>query len=194
MGKKEEILNVAHMLFSEKGYNLSMSELSKAVKIKTPSLYSHFRSKEEIVECIVKQEIEKCFSYLEVTINEMEDKKCREKFEGVLFAIFDYFSQNKRLGFWRNISLIQNSKLKNDFHVIIKEKEDYYLDKLKQCVEKGISKGEIKETVGEGAVYLYFTMLQGMMDLMLLYENQPLDVNEYVKKTWSAYWEGIKAT
>lgn len=193
MGKKDEILNVAHMLFSEKGYNLSMSELSNAVQIKTPSIYSHFRSKDEIIECIVKQEIENCFSYLQITINEIEGKKCKEKFEGVLFAIFHYFNQNKRLGFWKNISLIQNTKLKNEFHKIIKEREDYYLDKLKQCVEKGIAEGQIKETVGEGAVYLYFTMLQGMMDLMLLYENQPLDVNEYVKKTWGAYWEGIKA-
>ena len=46
MDKKQEILMAAFDIFCEKGYHLSVAELAGAVKIKTPSLYSHFASKD----------------------------------------------------------------------------------------------------------------------------------------------------
>ena len=56
--KKQEILDAAFEIFSEKGYHLSLSELAGAEKIKTPSLYSHFASKDEIIELVVRDEIQ----------------------------------------------------------------------------------------------------------------------------------------
>lgn len=192
MGKKKEILNAASILFSIKGYNLSMSEISKAVNIKTPSLYSHFESKEEIVEQIVKEEIEECFYNFQKKMQLMNDKTCKEKFEGALFVIFNYFNQYGKLAFWRNIPLMQNDKLRNQFQSFIEEKEYFYVKKLKDCFQKAIEDGEIKETVGDGAVYLYFAMIQGILDGLHLHQNSLMDFNDYIGKTWEAYWEGIK--
>jgi len=52
-GTKKKILEASIDLFSRKGYSaVSVRELTKAVGIKESSLYNHFRSKEEILECI----------------------------------------------------------------------------------------------------------------------------------------------
>ena len=55
MDKKTEILNSAYKHFSKRGYNVSMSDIAKDVGIKTPSLYSHFTSKDEIILIVIEK-------------------------------------------------------------------------------------------------------------------------------------------
>ncbi len=74
MGKKQEIINAAYSLFCEKGYLLSVSELASTVGIKTASLYSHYNSKDQIIELMVREEIEHYFGCLEEKIIQIEHK------------------------------------------------------------------------------------------------------------------------
>lgn len=56
MSTKEKILNEALALFSEKGYSeVYVGDIAAAVGIKAPSLYKHFKSKQEIfASCVEK--------------------------------------------------------------------------------------------------------------------------------------------
>ena len=78
MDKKQEILMAAFDIFCEKGYHLSVAELAGAVKIKTPSLYSHFASKDEIIELVVRDEIERYYAYLHKWMLKIEGLYCKE--------------------------------------------------------------------------------------------------------------------
>lgn len=56
MSTKERILNEALTLFSEKGYSeVYVGEIAEAVGIKTPSLYKHFKGKQEIFDSCVEK-------------------------------------------------------------------------------------------------------------------------------------------
>ncbi len=51
MGRKEEIIKVTLELALKKGLdNVSMSQIASKLRIKKPSLYNHFHSKDEIIE------------------------------------------------------------------------------------------------------------------------------------------------
>lgn len=51
---KQKILDAALTLFSEKGYeSVSVGEIAGAVGIKAPSLYKHYKSKQEIFDSIL---------------------------------------------------------------------------------------------------------------------------------------------
>lgn len=55
MTTKQKILNEALTLFSEKGYSaVYVGEIAKAVGIKTPSLYKHYKSKQDIFNSCVE--------------------------------------------------------------------------------------------------------------------------------------------
>ncbi|MGI5077632.1 TetR/AcrR family transcriptional regulator [Treponema maltophilum] len=54
MTTKERILNIALNLFSERGYSaVYVTDIAEEVGIKAPSLYKHFKSKEDIFESCI---------------------------------------------------------------------------------------------------------------------------------------------
>lgn len=53
---KQKIINEALTLFSEKGYySVTVEQIAKAVGIKAPSLYKHYKSKKEIFDAIFNE-------------------------------------------------------------------------------------------------------------------------------------------
>lgn len=56
MGTKKKILDEALTLFSEKGYgNVFVAQIADAVGIKAPSLYKHYKSKQDIFNAILDE-------------------------------------------------------------------------------------------------------------------------------------------
>lgn len=54
MSTKDKILDAALTLFAENGYNgTSVEQIAKAVGIKAPSLYKHYKSKEDILNSLI---------------------------------------------------------------------------------------------------------------------------------------------
>ena len=53
---KQRILNAAVVLFAKEGYEaVSVEQIAKAVGIKAPSLYKHYKSKRDIFDHIIQQ-------------------------------------------------------------------------------------------------------------------------------------------
>ena len=56
MNTKKRILNEALTLFAEKGYgNVYVGQIAEAVGIKAPSLYKHYKSKQDIFNAILEE-------------------------------------------------------------------------------------------------------------------------------------------
>lgn len=56
MNTKKKIIEEALILFSEKGYSdVYVNDIAKAVGIKAPSLYKHFKNKQEIFNAILEE-------------------------------------------------------------------------------------------------------------------------------------------
>ncbi len=56
MNTKKKILDVALTLFSERGYgNVFVSHIAEGVGIKAPSLYKHYKSKQDIFDAILAE-------------------------------------------------------------------------------------------------------------------------------------------
>ena len=123
MDKKQEILMAAFNIFCEKGYCLTVAELAGAVKIKTPSLYSHFASKDEIIELVVRDEIERYYAYLHEWMFKIGALSCKEAMKNLYNLVIEYFSKDKRLRFWRAIPFIPNQQLNTLFAQLISEKD-----------------------------------------------------------------------
>ena len=76
MDTKKKILDVALALFAEKGYgNVYVGHIAEGVGIKAPSLYKHYKSKQDIFDAILdemRSRYDKEVAYLNFTGSEIE--------------------------------------------------------------------------------------------------------------------------
>jgi AcrR family transcriptional regulator len=193
--KKEEILHATLELFSQKGDHLSVADIAKKVAIKPPSIYSHFQSKNEIIEQILSNEIEQYYLTIFRHIHQLETSSqltCKEKLEQIFWHVLECASNHERLCVWKNIGLIENHSLNQRCKNAIWENEKKLYQYLEELFQKAVEQHEIKACVHQGHTILFIAMLQGLRNELYLYQHF-LDQEDCAEKTWSAYWDGIKA-
>jgi AcrR family transcriptional regulator len=83
---KQEIMLVSTVLFSQKGYhNVSTRDIAKVIGIKTPSIYNHFKSKEEIWEKALQHTMKLFLLYIREIDNALKSKN---KIKDMLDVVF----------------------------------------------------------------------------------------------------------
>jgi AcrR family transcriptional regulator len=155
--RKDQITETAQNLFREKGYaGTSMRDLAKAVGIEAASLYSHIKSKEEILSGI-------CFriandfkdALYPVIVNEADaESKLRE----AVIAHIKVISRNQNatavfFNEWRHLGEPDLSAFKARRHE--------YEDKFKDIIQKGIEAGSFSTHDINFTVKLIFSTLNG---------------------------------
>ena len=155
--KKELVFEAAGKLFMEKGYlAASMRELAERVGLEqASSLYSHLKSKEEVLRKI-------CFDNAHKFINgiseiEKQSLSSAEKIKQLIklhirVAIEDFTSVTVFNDEWRHLS----EPYLSDFLALRRD----YENRFKQIIEKGIEDGEFKKTHSIVALYTILTSVR----------------------------------
>lgn len=187
--KKIEIINAVTKLFSQKGYMISMSEIAKEVGIRVASIYTHFEGKDEIIYLSIEEEVNKYYDYLDEVFLSLENKNCKEALEGLLEAILLIYKSSDKIRYWHNIYLINGQDVSKKCLDLIDIRTTDYIKKLRIIFENGVNNNQILVSNTNGALYLYMSMIEGILKGILLRNEVSRD---YVPYIWEAYWNGIK--
>lgn len=153
MNTKQKILNEALSLFSEKGYSaVYVGDIAEAVGIKTPSLYKHFKNKQDIFDSCVEVFSER----MEENRNDKRlpgtkaadfsyDSVSTEKLIDVTTALFLFYLQDDIAAKFRKMLMIERyhnpeiNKLFEDLFIegVIKHEEKIFTDLINTGVIKG---------------------------------------------------------
>ncbi len=123
MNTREKILDESLTLFSKKGFDaVSVRDIAKAVGIKESSLYNHFKSKQDIFDCIISEYSSRVNSFFrninvidekagftvdERTVN-MYKNTTTEQFEAIVLIIFEhYFCDDNIIKFRKMLTIEQ---------------------------------------------------------------------------------------
>jgi len=188
MAKKEDIIEATFFLFAENGYHTTVDDISRKVKLKRQSLYSHFSSKDEIIWLTIEKEINQYYGFLNYTIEKVDGKSFEEQLKTIYFSVFQYFNSLEKIRFWRNISLIQNIILRDQCREKIKSNEKFTSNKVMEYFNAAYEKGFLRSDPNKGSIHLYLAMINGMLDAGLLFDGI---YEEIITGTWEAYWDGI---
>ncbi|MBL3655644.1 TetR/AcrR family transcriptional regulator [Fulvivirga sediminis] len=158
LSRKEQLIKTAAQLFKEKGYAAtSMRDLANTLGIEAASLYSHIKSKEEILQSL-------CF--------EMADK-FRESLEEVENTNFSY-TKKLRLGILGHIQVMareltasavfmnEHRHLSQPYLRSFLLLRINYINRFKKIIEGGIKSGEFKNVDTKLAVMTLFSSLNWM--------------------------------
>ncbi|UII23666.1 TetR/AcrR family transcriptional regulator [Fulvivirga ligni] len=158
LSRKEQVIRTAAELFKEKGYAAtSMRDLANALGIEAASLYSHIKSKEEILQHL-------CFDMAEKFRNSLEEVEKAD----------NSFSKKLRLGILGHIQvmaqeLTASAVFMNEHrHLSDPHLKAFlllrinYINRFKKIIEGGIKSGEFKKLDTKLAVMTLFSSLNWM--------------------------------
>lgn len=158
LSRKEQVIRTASELFKEKGYSAtSMRDLAQALGIEAASLYSHIKSKEEILQAL-------CFNMAKKFQNSLDDVESADI----------SFSERLRRGILGHIhvmadELTASAVFMNEHrHLSQPFLRDFllmrinYINRFKKIIEGGIKSGEFKQVDTKLAVMTLFSSLNWM--------------------------------
>ena len=152
MNTKERILNEALTLFSQKGYSaVYLSEIAKAVNIKPPSLYKHYKSKNDIFESCINvfsKRIEQIRDDLQLPNSNVPlisyEQISEQHLINIAFALFTFYLKDDVASKFRKMLMIEryhNPELNKIFeNIFIKKAVEYEEEIFSNLINKKIIK------------------------------------------------------
>ncbi|GHM98766.1 TetR family transcriptional regulator [Cytophagales bacterium WSM2-2] len=159
LSRKEQVIRSAAELFREKGYAAaSMRDLAQKLGIEAASLYSHIKSKEEILQNL-------CFDMateFRKSLDEVEKQKisASEKLKNGIIGHVQVMAKDLTASavFMNEHRHLSQPHLRDFLLLRIN-----YINRFKEIIEEGMSKGEFKSNIDKKlAVMTLFSSLNWM--------------------------------
>ncbi len=164
MTRKESILQIATVLFSEKGYKeTSMAELSKISKVAEGTIFYHFNNKEELLLAVLKRTKETIIEEFE---SYMGNIKFQNGIEMIEAAVSFYLYLAGKMG---NQFLLlhrhfpyelaeKNSACRENLVAIY----DCIVDIFEEAIQAGIQDGSMRQLPARKNALVIFSMVDGI--------------------------------
>lgn len=159
---KEKVKHTAQRLFRERGYAaVGMRELAETVGIKAPSLYNHYKSKDDILREICFELAQQFFKAFDTAV--ATEEKSPKKLRAVMKAHIAVIAGNLDSAeiffhewiFLEQPHLTKFKKLRTDYEM-----------KFRGVIEAGIKKKEFKKMNSRLVAFTIFSALNATYDLM----------------------------
>lgn len=194
--RKIEIVKAAERVFFEKGFeNSTMDDIAKEAEFTKKTLYSYFKSKDELYFEIMLGAFNVLNELLDKTLKENNERSETEKIE-IIGRVFIEFSR-KHFGYFKAIADYENKEFDfqiDDDNSIIKKcyiAGQHSIEVLNNCILCGIKSGEFIDNIDSYSICLMlWSSLTGYIGLISKKEKY---IKAYFDKTTDSLMEdGIK--
>jgi len=188
------IKKAALSLFINNGYEgARLVDIAKKVNIKTPSIYFHFTSKEQLFTELFNDIRDIKLANITLLQNKINGF-CSAK-EG-LFCLYSDFStrgyeDNEEMIFWKRCALFPPAFLRDKInHDLIAYQNKFVDELLRPVILAGIRSGELKNLDINRSIVVFLSMIQGMFSEYRY--SEPQAYQEKIVVLWEFFWDAIK--
>lgn len=187
----QKIKEAALRLFAQNGYEATpLSEIAKAVGIKTPSLYAHFKSKEELFLVIFDDVLQAHLNHSAALESVVAGKSVHDKLFTILQdACQTYLLSEEHITFLKRAMLFPPGSLEQELRNRFAGSETELSRVLASIFEEGIAAGIIRREKTEDLVSSYLCLLDGSFVQQFYYSRS--DFESRIRSVWRLYWQGI---
>ncbi|UNK21022.1 TetR/AcrR family transcriptional regulator [Paenibacillus sp. N3/727] len=189
--KSDEIKRAALKYFTIHGYEgASLSKIAEEVGLKKQSLYSHFKSKDDLFLQVIRNAGEVELHTKLTFFNNHKNDSPEKSLYAYLVMVKELFQLDERMKFWLRISFFPPEHL---YHVILNEVfaiEDQVMEMLEAKFAEWMKKEEIYKEQPSIPASAFTGIVDALM-LELLYDSSPERINEKLESAWTVFWRGI---
>jgi AcrR family transcriptional regulator len=164
---KEKVKKTAQKLFRQRGYAaVGMRELAKEVGIQAPSLYNHYKSKDDLLREICFDMALQFFAAFDEAV--VTEEKFQRQLKAVIKAHIGVIAANLEASevFFNEWSFLEQPHLGK-----FKKLRFEYEMKFRDIIDKGIEKGDFKVMNSKLIAFAIFSALNATYDLYNSNEN-----------------------
>ncbi|WP_219834486.1 TetR/AcrR family transcriptional regulator [Paenibacillus sp. R14(2021)] len=159
-------------LFAESGYEgVSLSEIAKSVGIKTPSIYAHFDSKEQLFLALLEDAIHEEFEKFTMLLTETEHQLPIERFYTIFRFFTDLDGLSKGQSFLKRTMLMPPRKLEERLREKFTAYEDAFTVVLMKLLHACAQPGRCSDEQAERLLALFYALLDGLLVEHKLYDS-----------------------
>ncbi|OBZ10033.1 MULTISPECIES: TetR/AcrR family transcriptional regulator [Bacillales] len=183
----ERIKLAALTMFTESGYEgASLSEIANAVGIKTPSIYAHYKSKEQLFLQLIQEVIaEERKQYLEL-LQAIEQDPIKQQ----VYRLFDFFTNLKHMStgqaFLKRTILVPPRHLRDQLRQDFMRHENGLTEGLVEVLHKGASEGLFNRDE-ERLIASFYVCVDGILVENQLYEEELFEKRKQM--VWQSLWQ-----
>jgi AcrR family transcriptional regulator len=184
----ERIKQAALTMFTESGYEgASLSEIAKAVGIKTPSIYAHYKSKEQLFLQLIHEVIaEERKQYLEL-LQVIKQEPIKQQ----VYRLFEFFTDLNHLttgqAFLKRTILVPPRHLRDQLRQDLMRYENELTEGLIEVLHKGASEGLFNREVEERLIATFYVCVDGILVENQLYEEELFEKRK--RMVWQSLWQ-----
>ena len=189
---KDKIKAISLPLFARNGYEgTSLAEIAKGVGIQKPSIYNHFKSKEELFLSIFETILREHVRYMEQLMEEMEGFSAEKKLYRMLHATFQYYIDNEEeSSFLKRSMIFPPEPLKERINDKFLLSEEALSTILRAIFMEGIEEGEVCNRNIEDLVISYYCLIDGIFIELSYYGKEKMAPR--IQNMWNNFWFGVK--
>lgn len=188
------IKTVALRHFAKKGYEgTPLSDIAKEVGIKTPSLYAHFRSKEDLFLSLFQDVLQEHASRIDQLISSISHYSIEQMLYTLLRDSCDnYMLDEERITFLKRAMLFPPAFLHEELRSQFMDTERLLTDRLSALFSSGIQKGLIRDEPVNELLASYLCLMDGCFLQLFYYGRDHFE--QRLACVWRIYWDGITAS
>ncbi|NHN33002.1 TetR/AcrR family transcriptional regulator [Paenibacillus agricola] len=186
-----KIKTAALRLFAQNGYDSApLSEIAKEVGIKTPSLYAHFSSKEDLFRAVFEDVLKEHEHRVEALIEEITGRSIHDK----LFSIWQdacrtYLVSELHMTFIKRAMLFPPAAMQEELRTRFTDSEITLSAALVDIFTEGMDAGIIRQENTRDMLASYYCLLDGAFIQQFYYTHD--DFEQRMQGVWRMYWFGI---
>lgn len=187
----KKIKSSALRLFSQNSYDaVPLSEIAKEVGIKTPSLYAHFKSKEELFLAVYDDCLAEHASRVRLLTDKLAGLGTEQKLRTILLDVCrTYLLSEEFATFLKRTMLFPPNALQEVLRERFAASEEQLTGLLRKIFEEGIASGVLRRERPEDLIASFYCLLDGSFLQQFYY--RPDDWEHRLKAVWGIYWKGI---
>ena len=184
----DRIKQAALTMFTESGYEgAALSEIAKAVGIKTPSIYAHYKSKEQLFLQLIKEVIaEERKQYMELL-----QAIAQEPIKDQVYRLFEFFTDLKHIttgqAFLKRTILVPPRHLRDQLRDDFMRYENELTEGIAVVLHKGASEGLFDSQEEERLIAAFYVSVDGLLVENQLYEEELFEKRKQM--VWLSLWQ-----
>ncbi|WP_078381612.1 TetR/AcrR family transcriptional regulator [Sutcliffiella halmapala] len=187
----DKIKKSALQLFAQKGYYAtSLNDVAEMVGIKKPSLYAHFKNKDDLYKTIIIELMEVFTTSISLSKEEFAEHSTREQLLLIVKKMVDFWKDEELGLLYKRSMLFPEEKFQDLIREQFVQSEVYTTNILEKIFSNALKNQQISNQPIQPLIDAFYCLIDGLFVQRFFY---PL--NEYEQKVIHAfdhYWKGIE--